>query len=80
MAADATGLAVITGPVEGAAMGNALVQAMAHGEITGMDQLRDVVRASVDTQVYTPRPSQAWEDAYGRLLTNMNTIKEDTPS
>ena len=80
MAADATGLAVITGPVEGAAMGNALVQAMAHGEIAGMDQLRDVVRASVDTQVYTPRPSQAWEDAYGRLLTNMNTIKEDIPS
>jgi len=80
MAADATGLAVITGPVEGAAMGNALVQAMAHGEISGMDQLRDVVRASVETQVYTPRPSHAWEDAYGRLLTNMNTIKEDIPS
>ena len=76
MAADATGLAVITGPVEGAAMGNALMQAMAHGEIAGIDQLRDVVRASVDTQVYTPRPSQAWEDAYGRLLANMETMNQ----
>jgi rhamnulokinase len=75
MAADATGLAVITGPVEGAAMGNALMQAMAHGEIAGIDQLRDVVRASVDTQVYPPRPSQAWEDAYGRLLAAMDIKK-----
>ena len=76
MAADSTGLPVTAGPIEGAAMGNALMQAMALGEITGMEELRQVVRASVQPRVYLPRRTQAWEDAYGKLLDLLSTTNE----
>jgi len=68
MAADATGRRVVTGPVEGAAMGNILMQAAALGELKGIGELRQVVRASVETQEYLPKRTPAWEDAYERLM------------
>ena len=69
MAADATGRPVTTGPVEGAAMGNLLTQAMALGDLADMDALRQVVRASTFVETYEPHPSPEWERAYERLLT-----------
>lgn len=69
MAADAIGRPVITGPVEGAAMGNLLTQAMALGEIGGMDALREAVRASVEVETWEPRHTPEWERAYEKLRT-----------
>jgi len=77
MAADATGLPVTTGPVEGAALGNALMQAMAMGEIESLDQAREVVRASMDTQLYEPRRSAAWDEAYATMLSNMQALNDE---
>lgn len=71
MAADATGRPVTTGPIEGAAMGNLLVQAMALGEISGIGQLREVVRSSVEVETYTPNQTPAWEQAYEKLRSFM---------
>lgn len=76
MAADATGLPVITGPIEGAAMGNALMQAVALGEISGIEDLRQVVSASINTTVFEPRGGQAWQDAYRRLTANMEHMNQ----
>lgn len=75
MAADAAGIPVTAGPQEGAAIGSLLMQAMALGEISSMDELRQVVRDSFDVEEYLPRHSQAWEDAYGKLLDCMDTCK-----
>ncbi|MDI9521272.1 MAG: rhamnulokinase family protein [Bacillota bacterium] len=77
MAADSTGLVTTVGPIEGAAMGNALMQAVALGEISDLSQAREVVRASVETQVYEPNHTQAWDDAYGRMMDNAEKMKED---
>lgn len=77
MAADSTGLPVTTGPIEGAAMGNALMQAVALGEIRDLAQARDVVRASVETKVYEPRRTPQWDEAYHRMLRNMEALKDD---
>ena len=68
LAADATDRVVVTGPKEGAAIGNLLTQAMALGEIGSVSELREVVRRSEQIETWTPRHTQAWEDAYGRLL------------
>ncbi len=68
MAADATGRSVTTGPIEGAAIGNLLVQAQALGEIGGMDELREVVARSEAVNIYEAKPTAAWEEAYGKLL------------
>ncbi|MEA4870109.1 MAG: rhamnulokinase family protein [Christensenella sp.] len=71
LAADATGRTVIAGPVESACVGNLLLQAVALGELGGVEDARAVVRASFATERYESRHSQQWEDAYGRLRNDM---------
>ena len=67
--ADSLDRDVVTGPVEGAAIGNLLTQAMALGDIRDLDHLRQVVRNSESVSVWKPNHTQAWEDAYQKLLT-----------
>ena len=68
MAADSLDRPVITGPVEGAAIGNLLAQAMALGAVKDIDDLRRVVRNSEDVNEYTPNHTPEWEEAYQKLL------------
>ena len=68
MAADSIGRPVVTGPVEGAAMGNLLAQAMALGEVRDLEHLRQIVRNSEHVETYTPNHSAQWESAYQKLL------------
>lgn len=69
--ADSLDRQVVTGPIEGAAMGNLLTQAMALGDIADLNELRQVVRNSEAVEVWEPCHTQAWEDAYQKLLTLM---------
>ena len=71
MAADATGRTVVTGPIEGAAMGNLLTQAMALGDIKDLEELRQIVRGTVEVDTYTPNHSPEWEQAYRKLESMM---------
>lgn len=66
--ANATGLKVIAGPVEGAALGNILVQAHASGELNGFKEIRDVSKNSVETKVYEPEDMEVWAEAYDTWL------------
>ena len=70
--ADSLDRQVVTGPIEGAAMGNLLTQAMALGDIADLDQLRQVVRNSEAVETWEPNHTQQWEDAYKKLLTFLN--------
>ncbi|MDD4080738.1 MAG: rhamnulokinase [Eubacteriales bacterium] len=67
MAADATGLVTTVGPIEGAALGNALMQAQALGLVKDINEARALARASVETTRYEPNTTQQWVDAYGKL-------------
>ena len=66
--ADALDREVVTGPVEGAAIGNLLTQAMALGDIKDLDELRQVVRNSESVETWTPNHTPAWDEAYETLL------------
>jgi len=68
MAADSIGRPVVTGPVEGAAIGNLLAQAMATGDVRDLAELRAVVRRSEQVETWEPHHTQAWEAAYQKLL------------
>ena len=68
LAADSIDRPVVTGPIEGAAIGNLLTQAMALGEIETLSELREVVRRSEPVETYVPHHTQAWEDAYRKML------------
>lgn len=55
LTADAVGLPVVAGPVEGTAMGNLLIQARTLGIVEGgLPELREVVRASSELKRYEP--------------------------
>jgi len=54
LAADATRLPVITGPVEATAIGNILIQALALGHVESSGHLRQVVEKSFPTQTFLP--------------------------
>ncbi|HEY2826023.1 MAG TPA: rhamnulokinase family protein [Pirellulales bacterium] len=68
MTADACQRRVVAGPVEATAIGNALIQAVAAGEIGSIAQAREVVRRSFPVEEYRPQSSAAWQDAYERFL------------
>lgn len=69
LTADATGRRVVAGPVEATALGNALVQLQALGELSSLRELRTVVLASEELREFVPRPdpSGAWAAARVRF-------------
>jgi rhamnulokinase len=70
LTADACGLPVVAGPVEAAALGNALVQARASGAVSGgLADLRALIRATQEVVTYSPSPSAGagWDRAEERL-------------
>lgn len=71
MVADSLDRPVVTGPIEGAAMGNLLAQAMALGDVKDIEELRQIVRNSEAVEVWTPNHTEAWENAYKTLLSLM---------
>lgn len=55
MTANVTGLPVIAGPAEGTALGNALVQLRASGDVKTLAEMRAVSARSVETKTYKPK-------------------------
>lgn len=66
--ADCTGRRVVAGPAEATAAGNVLVQAMGAGELSGLAEMRAVVRRSFAPAAFHPRPNVAWDRAYTQFL------------
>ena len=69
MTADATGRRVVVGPYEATALGNALVQAMAAGDVRDLADLRRIVARSFELATYEPSGTSEWEHASERFLT-----------
>jgi rhamnulokinase len=67
LTADATHRSVVTGPIEATAIGNVLMQAVALGHLTSLDEARAVVRQSFKPETYQPQPSDRWDAAYQKL-------------
>jgi rhamnulokinase len=66
LTADACERPVLAGPVEAAAFGNVMMQAIATGELAGIVDGRAAVGASVDLRSYEPRPGGTWAEAVAR--------------
>lgn len=56
MTADATGLPVFAGPIEGTSIGNLIVQMIAGGEFASLQDARDCVARSFDVKRVDPQP------------------------
>jgi rhamnulokinase len=66
--ANATGLPVIAGPAEATAIGNILLQAQAAGLVKDKNEIRKIVRNSVDLVKFEPENSELWNENYKRYL------------
>jgi rhamnulokinase len=55
LAAEVTGRRVVAGPAEATAAGNALAQAMGAGEVTSIEELREIVRRSFEVEEFVPQ-------------------------
>ena len=61
--ADASGLPVVAGPAEATALGNLAIQAMAAGQIGGLDEARRQLAAHLPLCRIEPRHVKAWQAA-----------------
>ena len=68
MAADSIGMPVLTGPVEGTAIGNIMVQAKAAGVVGSIRDMRKIVADSIELNTYLPGNTAVWDEAYARFL------------
>jgi rhamnulokinase len=64
--ANATQKPVTAGPVEAAVCGNLLVQAIASGDITSVEEGRERLARGLTLRRYEPRDAKAWEGALAR--------------
>jgi len=67
MTADATGVTVLGGPVEATAMGNAIVQLIALGDLKSVEEGRAIVRETFPLTVYEPRDTATWDTVEPRF-------------
>lgn len=64
MAANSIGMPVVTGPVEGTAIGNIMLQAKAAGVVSDIFEMRGIIADSIETKTYLPQETERWEKAY----------------
>src|SRR5215207_8566390 len=67
--ADSTGCTVVTGPMEATAIGNILMQSISMKHLGSLEEARDAVRVSFEPEVYEPKRTADWDEAYSRLQT-----------
>jgi rhamnulokinase len=65
--ANALGIPVLAGPVEATALGNALVQAIALGDVPSPTAARELVGVSLPLRRYEPGEEQSWAAAHARI-------------
>lgn len=66
--ASATKRRVLCGPVEATALGNVMMQTIAHGRLGSLEQGREAIRNSFEPEEFEPRQTDAWDAAYERYI------------
>ncbi|MBO4550876.1 MAG: rhamnulokinase [Bacteroidaceae bacterium] len=68
MAANSLGMPVLTGPVEGTAIGNIMLQAKAAGLVSDIYEMRHIIAESIEMKTYLPQDIDEWDKAYEKYL------------
>ena len=66
--ANAMNVNVVAGPSECSAMGNLLMQAYGCGSVADLEEIRKVVRSSVELESFAPSDADIWEAAYASFV------------
>lgn len=73
MTADATGIPVVAGPAEATALGNAVVQLIALGEVKSVAEGRALIAESSALVTYEPRSTEVWKAAFEKFKQLLET-------
>jgi rhamnulokinase len=65
--ADACARPVIAGPEEATALGNIVVQLMATGDISSLEEGRQLLARSTESIEFTPRDGSRWQEGYAEF-------------
>lgn len=68
MTANSLGIPVVTGPVEGTAIGNIMLQAKAAGLVKDRFEMRQMIADSIEMKTYLPQEMAEWDEAYKMYL------------
>lgn len=60
---------VVAGPSEATAIGNVMIQAMATGAVSSLQEMRAIIHASIETEEFLPQDAEVWEQAYQKFIT-----------
>lgn len=66
--ANALGIKVVAGPSEATAIGNIMLQAKAAGVVSSIQQMREMICASIDVNVFEPVEKDIWDEGYVAFL------------
>lgn len=75
MTADACQMEVIAGPVEAATLGNAMIQAVATGHLSGLEQGRLAIGNSIHQTRYSPRLGNCWERSQNQIALIVDRVR-----
>lgn len=67
MTANAIGIPVVAGPGEATAMGNMMMQARGLGLVNSLQEIRNVIKNSVEPEVFNPDESDKWNKEFDRF-------------
>ncbi len=73
--ANAIGLPVVAGPSEATAIGNILMQAKASGLVKNKEEMRRIVRNSIESETFSPKNTRMWNENYVKYLEVYKEIK-----
>lgn len=65
---NAMGMSVVTGPSEATAIGNILLQAKAAGLVNDKNEMRRIIRESIETETFEPLNTNLWSENYQKYL------------
>ncbi len=68
LTADSIGMPVVAGPSEATAIGNVMLQAKGIGLVHSLQEMRSLIRDSVELEIFYPQDTESWNKAYERFL------------
>ncbi len=72
--ANAVGKTVLAGPSEATAMGNIMMQAKAAGIVKNKDEIRRIIRNSIELERFEPQDSELWESNFNQYMLHNRDI------
>lgn len=67
LTAQSLGIRVVAGPVEATALGNIVLQLIAHDEITSIEEARKIIAETENVKTYNDEHTPDWDEAYKRF-------------